>query len=101
VSSRPAAAAAFAIPDLAALVFSAYCSGIRFDFHPPAAGDLSAIIEATKSYVLTLSLGFDRKELVRIPPIPDIAEWEAFERTRGFWLTDAAINPARPCSVKT
>jgi hypothetical protein len=30
------AAAARAIPDLAALIFSAYCSGIRVDFHPPA-----------------------------------------------------------------
>ena len=35
-SSRPLAAAALAIPDLAALIFSAYCSGIRVDFHPPA-----------------------------------------------------------------
>jgi hypothetical protein len=32
---RPAAAAALAMPDLAALIFSAYCSGIRGDFHPP------------------------------------------------------------------
>jgi hypothetical protein len=30
------AAAALAIPDLAALIFSAYCNGIRVDFHPPA-----------------------------------------------------------------
>jgi hypothetical protein len=29
-------AAARAIPDLAALIFSAYCNGIRGDFHPPA-----------------------------------------------------------------
>ena len=32
-SSQPPA---LAIPDLAALIFSAYCSGIRGDFHPPA-----------------------------------------------------------------
>jgi hypothetical protein len=30
------AAAALAIPDLAAWIFSAYFSGIRVDFHPPA-----------------------------------------------------------------
>jgi carbonic anhydrase len=30
------AAAALAIPDLAALIFSAYCNGIRGDFQPPA-----------------------------------------------------------------
>jgi hypothetical protein len=29
-------AAARSIPDLAAVIFSAYCSGIRVDFHPPA-----------------------------------------------------------------
>src|SRR3984893_8414304 len=35
-SSRPLAAAALVIPDRAALIFSAYCNGIRVDFHPPA-----------------------------------------------------------------
>jgi hypothetical protein len=35
-ASRPVAAAARAMPDLAALIFSAYCSGIRVDFQPPA-----------------------------------------------------------------
>ena len=35
-SSRPVAAAARAIPGLPALIFSAYCNGIRGDFHPPA-----------------------------------------------------------------
>jgi hypothetical protein len=34
--SRPVTAAALAIPDLVAFIFSAYCSGIRVDFHPPA-----------------------------------------------------------------
>ncbi|MGF6512989.1 hypothetical protein ABH912_000455 [Pseudomonas sp. BT76 TE3572] len=28
-------------------------------------------------------VGFDRKELVTIPPVPDLAAWEAFERERG------------------
>ena len=36
VESLPAFSAALAIPDLAALIFSAYCSGIRVDFQPPA-----------------------------------------------------------------
>jgi hypothetical protein len=34
--SRPVAEAAFAIPDLTAFIFSAYCNDIRVDFHPPA-----------------------------------------------------------------
>jgi len=33
--SLPAFSAALAIPDLAALIFSAYCNGIRGDFRPP------------------------------------------------------------------
>jgi hypothetical protein len=36
IESLPDFSAALATPDLAALVFSAYCSGIRVDFHPPA-----------------------------------------------------------------
>jgi hypothetical protein len=34
--SLPDFSAALAIPDLAALIFSAYCSGMRADFQPPA-----------------------------------------------------------------
>jgi hypothetical protein len=36
VALRPVASAALAIPDLAAFIFSAYCSGMRVDFQPPA-----------------------------------------------------------------
>jgi hypothetical protein len=36
IESLPAFSAALAIPDLAALIFSAYCNGIRVDFQPPA-----------------------------------------------------------------
>jgi hypothetical protein len=36
MESLPDFSAARAIPDLAALIFSAYCSGIRVDFQPPA-----------------------------------------------------------------
>jgi hypothetical protein len=32
----PDFSAARAIPDLATLILSAYCNGIRVDFHPPA-----------------------------------------------------------------
>lgn len=35
IESLPACSAALAIPNLAALIFSAYCSGIRVDFQPP------------------------------------------------------------------
>ena len=36
LESLPDFSAALAIPDRAALIFSAYCSGIRVDFQPPA-----------------------------------------------------------------
>jgi hypothetical protein len=36
IESLPAFSAARAMPDLAALIFSAYCNGMRGDFHPPA-----------------------------------------------------------------
>jgi hypothetical protein len=54
-SSRPVAAAARAIPDLAALIFSAYCNGIRGDFHPPACVIVLIAIEFnhTLRYVVT------------------------------------------------
>jgi hypothetical protein len=36
IESLPVFSAARAIPDLPTLIFSAYCNGIRGDFHPPA-----------------------------------------------------------------
>ena len=29
-------------------------------------------------------VGFDRKELVTIPAVPDVAAWDAFEQARGI-----------------
>jgi hypothetical protein len=45
--SRPVAAAALAIPDLAAVILSAYCSGMRVDFQPPACVSTSAYCDRT------------------------------------------------------
>jgi len=36
IESLPVFSAARAMPDLPTLIFSAYCSGMRGDFHPPA-----------------------------------------------------------------
>ena len=36
IESLPVFSAARAIPDLATSILSAYCNGIRVDFHPPA-----------------------------------------------------------------
>jgi hypothetical protein len=45
-SSRPVAAAARAIPDLAALIFSAYFSGIRVDFHYSSSAGLFVLLHS-------------------------------------------------------
>lgn len=29
-------------------------------------------------------VGFDRRELVTIPPVPEAAAWDAFEQARGY-----------------
>jgi len=40
-------------------------------------------------------VGFDRRELVTIPPVPDVAAWDDFEKARAFWRQASAI-PSRP-----
>jgi len=48
--SRPEAAAARAIPFLAAFIFFAYCNGILVDFQPPACViDVKSISSSAKS----------------------------------------------------
>jgi short-subunit dehydrogenase len=42
---------------------------------------LSAIMDVD-ALVDAALIGFDRKELVTIPPVPDVAAWEAFEQAR-------------------
>jgi hypothetical protein len=39
IESLPVFSAARAIPDLPTLIFSAYCNGMRGDFHPAGLGD--------------------------------------------------------------
>jgi hypothetical protein len=43
---------------------------------------LSGVMEV-EDLVDAALVGFDRKELVTIPPVPDVATWEAFEKARG------------------
>lgn len=56
----------------------------RTEFYARMGGDISAMpaaMEADDLVDAALS-GFDQKELVTIPPIPDVAAWEAFEQAR-------------------
>ena len=41
-------------------------------------------------------VGFDRKELVTIPPVPDAAAWEAFEKARAELA--AGFSNAKPAA---
>jgi hypothetical protein len=70
------AAAALAIPELVALIFSAYCSGIRVDFHPPAyviardsgPASTAARIDLTKcDHVTQMSLSGPRVRFAQRP----------------------------------
>ncbi|MEV4607436.1 SDR family oxidoreductase [Neorhizobium sp. LMR1-1-1.1] len=57
----------------------------RTEIFERAGGDISRIqnVMEVEDLVDTALIGFDRKELVTIPPVPDVATWDAFEQARG------------------
>jgi len=57
----------------------------RTEIYERAGGDISKVPDVMEvdDLVDAALVGFDRKELVTIPPVPDLAAWEAFERERG------------------
>lgn len=57
----------------------------RTEIYERAGGDISKIPDVMEvdDLVDAALVGFDRKELVTIPPVPDVAAWEAFEQARG------------------
>jgi short-subunit dehydrogenase len=57
----------------------------RTEIFARAGGDISRVpnIMEVEDLVDAALIGFDRKELVTIPPVPDVAAWEAFEQARG------------------
>jgi short-subunit dehydrogenase len=57
----------------------------RTEIYERAGGDISKIsgVMEVEDLVDAALIGFDRKELVTIPPVPDVAAWEAFEQARG------------------
>jgi short-subunit dehydrogenase len=58
----------------------------RTEIFDRAGGDISGIPDVMEvdDLVDAALVGFDRKELVTIPPVPDEAAWIAFERARGI-----------------
>lgn len=57
----------------------------RTEIFERAGGDISQVPDVMEvdDLVDAALVGFDRKELVTIPPVPDVATWEAFEQARG------------------
>ena len=56
----------------------------RTEIYERAGGDIGKIsgVMEVDELVDAALVGFDRKELVTIPPVPDLADWENFERAR-------------------
>ncbi|AOO81542.1 SDR family NAD(P)-dependent oxidoreductase [Bosea vaviloviae] len=57
----------------------------RTEIYERAGGDISKVpdVMEVEDLVDAALVGFDRRELVTIPPVPDAAAWEAFEQARG------------------
>jgi uncharacterized protein len=57
----------------------------RTEIFERSGGDISKVpnLMEVEDLVDAALVGFDRKELITIPPVPDVATWEAFERARG------------------
>lgn len=56
----------------------------RTEIYARSGGDISKVPDVMEvdDLVDAALIGFDRKELVTIPPVPDVADWEAFEQAR-------------------
>ncbi|MGV2164956.1 SDR family NAD(P)-dependent oxidoreductase [Agrobacterium sp. 16-172Ci] len=56
----------------------------RTEIYERAGGDVSKLsgVMEVEDLVDAALVGFDRKELVTIPPVPEIAAWDAFEQAR-------------------
>lgn len=70
----------------------------RTEIYERAGGDTSKVpnVMEVEDLVDAALVGFDRKELVTIPPVPDAAAWEAFEKARGELA--AGFSNAKPAA---
>ena len=69
----------------------------RTEIYERAGSDVSKVpnVMEVEDLVDAALVGFDRKELVTIPPVPDVAAWDAFERRAAFWR-QASATPSPP-----
>ncbi|WP_427144793.1 SDR family NAD(P)-dependent oxidoreductase [Rhizobium pisi] len=56
----------------------------RTEIYQRSGGDISKVPDVMEvdDLVDAALVGFDRRELVTIPPVPEVADWEAFEQAR-------------------
>lgn len=70
----------------------------RTEIYERAGGDASKVpnVMEVEDLVDAALVGFDRKELVTIPPVPEAAAWEAFEKARAELA--AGFSNAKPAA---
>lgn len=70
----------------------------RTEIYERAGGDINQVPDVMEvdDLVDAALIGFDRKELVTIPPVPDVAAWEAFEHARG--VLASGFSNAKPAA---
>ncbi|MEI9402690.1 SDR family oxidoreductase [Mesorhizobium argentiipisi] len=58
----------------------------RTEIYERAGGDISKVpnVMEVEDLVDAALIGFDRREVVTIPPVPDVAAWQSFEQARGI-----------------
>jgi short-subunit dehydrogenase len=68
----------------------------RTEIYERAGGDISQVpdVMEVEDLVDAALIGFDRKELVTIPPVPEAATWEAFEQAR--WVLAKGFSNSQP-----
>ncbi len=68
----------------------------RTEIYERAGGDISQVpdVMEVEDLVDAALIGFDRKELVTIPPVPETATWEAFEQAR--WALAKGFSNSQP-----
>ncbi len=70
----------------------------RTEIYERAGGDISKVpdVMEVEDLVDAALVGFDRRELVTIPPVPEAAAWEAFEQARG--VLASGFSNAKPAA---
>ena len=70
----------------------------RTEIYERAGSDVSKVpnVMEVEDLVDAALVGFDRKELVTIPPVPDVAAWDAFETARG--VLAAGFSNSKPAA---